>query len=273
MVSALCSLREDIIVEINCDAGLWPIQVDPNQFELVILNLAVNARDAMPDGGLLLINAKNMQTSSGDFVSISLTDSGTGMSQEVQAKAFEPFFTTKAAGRGTGLGLSQVYGFAVQAGGTAQILSQEGKGTTLTLMLPRAHGRAPSGKPVDDLVPLPKGSGRILVVEDDSNVAVVVIEMLKELGYEPIRAANAEEAMRILETDKEFDLVFSDIVMPGEMNGIELAEQIQQRFPAIRILLTTGYARTPLPYPIATLRKPYGPQELARAIDQARKLS
>jgi PAS domain S-box-containing protein len=266
------SLREDIIVEINCEAGLWSINVDPNQFELAILNLAVNARDAMPNGGLLLINARNVQTRAGDYVCISVTDSGTGMSPEVQAKAFEPFFTTKAVGRGTGLGLSQVYGFATQAGGTAQILSQEGKGTTLTLTLPRAHGNTSPDKPVDD-VPLPLGSGRVLVVEDDSNVALVVMDMLKELGYQPLRAGNAEEALRMLQADK-FDLVFSDVVMPGSMDGIELAEQIQRRFPTSRILLTTGYLATPVPanYPIAVLRKPYGPQELARAIGQAARI-
>jgi PAS domain S-box-containing protein len=269
------SLREDIIVEISCDPSLWPIRVDPNQFELVILNLAVNARDAMPNGGLLLITAKNIQTSAGDFVDIIVTDSGTGMSAEVQAKAFDPFFTTKATGRGTGLGLSQVYGFATQSGGTAQIESQLGKGTTVRLMLPRSHGLPQSDEPVSNSAPLPAGSGRILVVEDDLNVAVVVTQMLNELGYQPVKATNAEEALRILESDEQFDLVFSDVVMPGGINGIDLAEQIQNRYPTIRVLLTTGYSRASLPpnYPVAMLRKPYGPQELARAIAKARQMN
>jgi CheY-like chemotaxis protein len=227
----------------------------------------------MPNGGLLLISAKNVQRGSEDFVCITVTDSGTGMSPEVQAKAFEPFFTTKAVGRGTGLGLSQVYSFATQSGGTAQIESQLGKGTAITLMLPRAYGPSPSTELADSTVPVPVSSGRILVVEDDSNVASVVTQMLKELGHRPTAVVDAEKALQALENDEPFDLVFSDVVMPGGMNGIELAEQIRHRFPTIAILLTTGYMRTPLPpnYPVAVLQKPYGPQELAKAIVQARR--
>jgi CheY-like chemotaxis protein len=171
------------------------------------------------------------------------------------------------------LGLSQVYGFAAQSGGTAEIESQLGKGTTVMLRLPRAHGIAEANEPASKSVPLPADSGRILVVEDDPNVAVVVVQMLKEMGYELRKASNAEEALEILETDQQFDLVFSDVVMPGGINGIDLAEKIQHWYPTIRVLLTTGYARTSLPsdYSVAILRKPYGPQELAHAILKARK--
>jgi CheY-like chemotaxis protein len=164
------------------------------------------------------------------------------------------------------LGLSQVYGFAKQSGGTAVIESQLGKGTTVTLILPHAQGKAPSTKLIEELTPL-KGSGRILVVEDDNNVGVVVTEMLEQLGYQTTRVGNGHEAIKKLQEGK-FDLVFSDIVMPGRMNGIELCQVIQSRYPKTPVLLTTGYAGglIPTPYADHVLRKPYGPAELAKAV-------
>jgi CheY-like chemotaxis protein len=195
-----------------------------------------------------------------------VADTGNGMSPEIQARAFEPFFTTKATGQGTGLGLSQVYGFAKQSGGTAVIESQLGKGTTVTLMLPRAHGKAISAELIEEPTPL-KGSGRILVVEDDNNVGVVVTEMLEQLGYQTTRVSDGHDALKKLQQGK-FDLVFSDIVMPGGINGIELCQVIHRRYPKTPVLLTTGYAGASIPpsYADLVLHKPYGPPELARAV-------
>jgi signal transduction histidine kinase/CheY-like chemotaxis protein len=264
------SLRENIKVEISCEPGLWPIMVDSGQLELVILNLAVNARDAMPDGGLLKLLAKNVSTENGDFVSISVSDTGVGMEPEVQVRAFEPFFTTKDAGRGTGLGLSQAYGFVKQSGGTALIDSAPGRGTNVTLLLPRTQTM-----PVSGLAPvrseLPPASGVVLMVEDDDSVASVVCNMIHDLGYQTIRAGNASEALRILEHGNSIDILFSDIVMPDGVNGIELAKVIRSRRPSLPIVLTTGYPGTAAlqDCPFSILKKPYQPEELSRALHEA----
>lgn len=269
------SLREDIKVEIISQADLWPITVDPAQLELVILNLAVNARDAMPGGGLLKLLAKNVSTPEGEFVSIIVSDTGTGMAPEVRERAFEPFFTTKRGGRGTGLGLSQVYGFANQSGGSAHIDSALTRGTTVTLLLPRAHGMPRPQATSSDSSEEGDGSGVVLVVEDDDNVATVVCDMIRQLGYETRRVSSANEALRMLESGSHFDLLFSDIVMPGGMNGIELAKAVRLQQPNLPIVLTSGYPGTAQIndsfFPL--LHKPYHPAELNKILNEARALS
>jgi CheY-like chemotaxis protein len=237
----------------------------------VIINLAVNARDAMPNGGLLKITAGNTRTESGEYVKITIADTGSGMTPEVQARAFEPFFTTKETGRGTGLGLSQVYGFVKQSRGNATLESHLDKGTSVTLMLPRAHGETRAREAAEMIGSDPSPS-RVLIVEDDDDVAAVVSDMVEELGHRAMRVGSAREALEKLERGEEFDLVFSDIIMPGGVSGADLAQDIQRRFPDIPVVLTTGYSGASIPadYMGAVLRKPYRPQDLAKAIAEAR---
>jgi PAS domain S-box-containing protein len=243
------TLRGDIEVRTELADDLWNIKVDPAEWELVVLNLCVNARDAMPGGGVITIGAKNaLQVRqgelAGDFVMVSVCDTGTGMSAEVLAHIFEPFFTTKEIGKGSGLGLPQVYGFTQQSGGTITVASVVGEGTTVTLLLPRTAGppaeRAP--RRADDRERHGGRLGSILLVEDSDEVAVLVTEMLRELGYRVTRAASAQGALGALADEREIDLVFSDIVMPGTLNGMELAREVRRRRPGVPVLLTSGYA-------------------------------
>jgi CheY-like chemotaxis protein len=274
------SLRENIRVEIDLPAGLWPVEVDGAQLELALLNLAVNARDAMPEGGLIRITGENLAAMAqgeltGDYVRLSVTDTGGGIASDQLAHVFEPFFTTKEAGKGTGLGLSQVYGFARGSGGDAQVESILGRGARVSLYLPR------SGKPVAATVAPPvqktePGSGRILLVEDDPAVATMVTEMLRDLGYEVRHAPAAAAALEVLEREPCFDLMFSDMVMPGGMDGIELAREVARRLPDLPVLLTTGFS------PAASaaqregrrlLPKPYTIEALSAALQAALKRS
>jgi len=276
------SLRDDIQIEFEFPEALWPVQVDPGELELVILNLAVNARDAMPEGGALLVRGENLadladEEITGDYVRVSVIDSGTGMTPEVLARVFEPFFTTKDVGKGSGLGLAQVHGFATQSGGTVRIQSQPGRGTTIELYLPRSQHRPSSEPPVIDQGkrrPRKAGQGRILLVEDDNEVASLVRDMLEQLGYEVTRAASAVAALGALADGRSIDIVFSDVMMPGGMNGVQLAHEIRKRRSDIPVLLTSGY-------PGATLRdaekeglqilpKPYNIEELAATLQEAR---
>ena len=271
------SLREDVQVAFAFPKDLWPVEVDPHQMELAILNIAVNARDAMPTGGSIVIFAENLPGFSGgglegDFVKLSVKDTGTGMPPEMVGRVFEPFFTTKERGQGTGLGLSQVYGFTRASGGDVRIDSTVGEGTTVSLLLPRSQkpltGRARTAE-----AELPRGEGRVLLVEDDEGVASLVGEMLSELGYEPVRAASAAEALRLLEAGKPFDLVFSDMVMPGEMDGIALAREITARRPGLPIVLTTGFSEAAAAANQDGLRllvKPYRIDQLAAELQAAR---
>jgi len=272
------SLREDIEVEFNFAPDLWPVEVDPHQMELALLNIAVNARDAMPNGGRIVIAGENVAGLSegaldGDFVRISVTDTGKGMAPEMVGRVFEPFFTTKERGQGTGLGLSQVYGFTRASDGDVRIESQEGQGTVVSLLLPR------STKPLTSLVAdefdkePARGHGRVLLVEDDDGVASVVGEMLVQLGYEPVRAAAAAEALQVLEKQKAFDLVFSDMVMPGELDGIGLAREIRKRRPGLPVVLTTGFSEAAAAANQDGLRllvKPYRIEQLAAELQAAR---
>ncbi len=273
----LHSLREvldtglggSVQIHIHVAAGVWPVTVDPGEFEAALVNLVINARDAMPGGGTVTVRASNTRLDddirSGDFVAIQVEDSGTGIPPDVVAKVFDPFFTTKPVGKGTGLGLSQVHGFAHQAGGTVTVESELGKGTKLTIYLPRNMAEAISGQ----AEPGSAGSGTVLLVEDNPEVASASTGLLEQLGYAVRWVADAESALSALDRDG-IDLVFSDIVMSGKMDGLGLARAIKQKHPALPILLTTGYSEALQSaqgdFPI--LRKPYQLHELSRALSR-----
>jgi len=272
------SLRGDVDVDFEFADDLWPVEVDPGELQLVVLNLAVNARDAMPSGGSITVRADNVAVHDGDldgdYVRLSIKDTGVGMPPEVQVRVFEPFFTTKDIGKGSGLGLAQVHGFATQSGGTVRIDSEIGHGTDIQLYLPRSR-RMPSAD-VHHLVDLHVererrlGSGCVLLVEDDDEVAALVSEMLDQLGYEVTRASSASAALGALANGRRVDLVFSDIMMPGGMNGLELAREIRARKSDLPVLLTSGYAeiarRDADADGIRILPKPYRLEELSAAL-------
>jgi PAS domain S-box-containing protein len=247
---------------------LWPIKVDISEFETALVNLVINARDAMPDGGEIRIEAANAtlddEAHTGDFVVIRVSDTGAGMPPDIVQKVFEPFFTTKPVGKGTGLGLSQVHGFAYQAGGLVDLASELGKGTAVTISLPRDETGIVSDK---TLGAASSGSGTILLVEDNPDVATASAGLLEQLGYAVRWVPNAEEALAEIDGNG-IDLVFSDIVMPGKMDGLALAQAIRSKYPRLPILLATGYSdtlrRTSLGFQI--IRKPYEIHELSQAL-------
>lgn len=261
-------------IEIRTDfaSDLWPVLADPNQFEVALLNIAVNARDAMPLGGTLTLRTRN-EAAEGTtgLVRISVEDTGTGMPSGVRARIFEPFFTTKEAGKGTGLGLSQVLGFAKQSGGDVTVDSEPGFGTTVTLCLPRAMGGAvptdASGSVVDGSQNMDSGpaiaraSGKVvLVVDDHREVAAFAATMLEGLGYAVRQASSAPEALALLDAGEQVDIVFSDVVMPGHINGAELAGILFLRYPRVGVVMATGYTdqRDRLSgIPVEVLSKPY----------------
>jgi len=229
------------------------VLADANQLESTVLNLSINARDAMPDGGKLTISTANAGVDAneargisglrpGDYVLIRVADTGEGMSPDVAAKAFDPFFTTKPIGQGTGLGLSMVYGFARQSGGVVKLDSTSGAGTEITLYLPRAENAEPAPEPQPLLRPA-RGEGEtVLVVEDDPAVRLLVLEVLKELGYVALEAGDSETALQILARSQRIDLLISDVGLPGGLNGRQLAEVAREHRPELPILFITGYA-------------------------------
>ena len=246
------TLGEAVRIETALADGLWVVEVDANQLENALLNLAVNARDAMPMGGTLTIGTANgvidgaepgFETSPGDYVVLTVSDTGTGMSQATMARVFEPFFTTKEAGKGTGLGLSMVYGFVKQSGGHLQIESELGQGTRLTLFLPRYDG-APVGDTVASADPaeLARHEETVLVVEDDADVRAYSCDVLGELGYTVLVASDGLTAVSILEGGERIDLVFTDIVLAGSMNGRAVAERAAVLRPGIPVLFASGHA-------------------------------
>ena len=255
------------------------MEVDPSQLEVAVLNIAVNARDAMPDGGTITIQARNrpglvVEGESGDFVELSVTDTGMGMTAETAQRVFEPFFTTKAVGKGTGLGLSQVYGFCRASGGAAEVRSAPGEGATVSLLFPAS---AKPLKPPAAAEPQPAADappGVVLLVEDDDNVARAVTAMLGELGYRVVRAADAASALAVLDRGEEtFDVMFSDMVMPGPMDGAALAEAVLQRRPDLPVVLTTGFseaAEAAARKGLRLLAKPYRIEALAAELSAAR---
>ena len=270
------SMRSNIEVVVAMPDDLWPVTVDPAEFELAVLNIAVNARDAMPNGGRFRIAAENRTIApgddvadglAGDFVALTLSDTGAGMAPEVLARAFEPYFTTKPVGDGSGLGLSQVYGFASQSGGTAVIESAPGAGTSITLFLPRAlaagavPARAPSAAPSAPLT--------ILVVEDEAEIAELTMAMLEDIGYRAIHVPDAAAALAALAGAPDIGLVISDIVMPGAASGLDLARALREDRPDLPVLLVTGYSEhnaAVADEAFDLLEKPYRREALAAAV-------
>ena len=274
------SLRGDIEIKVGVPRRPCTVKVDPSEFELALLNLAVNARDAMPSGGTLTITAKPVvlrgkaseEGLAGDFVAIRVADTGSGIPADVLPRVFEPFFTTKDIGKGTGLGLSQVYGFAHQSGGAATIASSARRGTVVTLFLPRTWETPALPHEPSAAVAAKKHAGTVLLVEDNAEVAEVGKAYFEELGYKVKQAASAQAGLDLVEGERDIALVFSDILMPGGMNGLELADAIRRRFPHIVVLLTTGYsssAQDAVRQGFAVLQKPYDIAALDRALREA----
>ena len=270
------ALREDVSVKFDIGEGLWPVQIDVSQFEVAILNLAVNAKDAMPSGGLICIAAQNSPggLEGADAVEVSVADEGQGMSPEGIEKAFEPFYTTKEIGHGTGLGLSQVYGFVQALGGTVEISSEPGDGTTVTMVLPRARvGEAgDDAAPRASIAPLASVNGlKVMLVEDDEALNELVGEMLVDLGLDVARAGSAAEGLSLFSADA-FDLVVSDMVMPGKLDGLGLARRLRSERAGLPVLLMTGYSNAAddaLADGFRVLRKPFSSAELAAALSEA----
>jgi len=280
------TLGEAVQIHTRPAADLWDAMADPSQVDDAIVNLAINARDAMPEGGMLIIEtanvfldeeyaAQHLDVTTGDYVMLAVTDTGVGMSPEVASRALEPFFTTKPAGRGTGLGLSQVYGFVKQSGGHVSIYSESGHGTIVKLYLPRSapvEGAPAPLRPRTGAAPV--GSESILVVEDNPDVRKIVRRQLSELGYQVNEAGNGPEALTLLRTTLPVDLMFTDIVMPEGMTGYELAAQARECRPGLRILFTSGYTAIGAAQgyergDVPLLSKPYRKSELAHFIRAA----
>ncbi len=278
------TLGTDIDIRMVNGAGLWKAMADPSQLESAILNLAVNARDAMqPSGGKLTIEtcnshidatyaAAHVEVTPGRYVQISVTDTGMGMDAATAARAFDPFFTTKEVGKGTGLGLSMVFGFVKQSGGHVKIYSEPGYGTTMKLYLPRAESEAGGRGERNVFTGEPHGSETILLVEDTDILRGHVESLLKSLGYSVIAAANGPDALEVIRSDAPIDLLFTDIVMAGGMNGKELADQAAIARPGLKVLYTSGYTENAIVHQgrldpgVQLLRKPYGRRELATTL-------
>jgi two-component system, NtrC family, sensor kinase len=283
------ALGEEISLEVVGSGGVWPVEADPAELESVLVNLAVNARDAMPGGGKLTVEAGNSYLDEaycrlhtdvrpGQYVQISVTDTGGGMTDEVLQHAFEPFFTTKQAGQGTGLGLSQVYGFVKQSGGHVKIYSEVGEGSTVKIYLPRFYGETPV--PDQNVPDSSRGqTGEcVLVVEDDADVRTYVLDTLGGLGYDVLEAKSGDDALQMMEQYKGINLLLTDVVMPG-MNGRKLAEEASQRYPRLKVLYMTGYSRNAIVHQgrldrgVELIQKPFTSEHLSamvrKVLDQA----
>jgi len=278
------TLGEQIEVNSILEQEVATAHIDASQLANSLLNMAINARDAMPNGGKLLLETRNVVLDEayaqanpgvkpGPYVMLAVTDTGTGMSQEVQDKVFEPFFTTKEVGKGSGLGLSMVYGFVKQSGGHIRIYSELGHGTTIKLYLPPARGQAEATPAA--AAPLAHGNETIMVVEDDALVRNFVIVQLQSLGYQTVAAANGPAAMVVVDSGKPFDLLFTDVIMPGGMSGRQLAEEVAKRRPGIKVLYTSGYTDNAIVHQgrldpgVLLLTKPYRKSQLADMIRRA----
>jgi CheY-like chemotaxis protein len=275
-----------IAVEVVGASGLWSTLVDPPQLESALLNLCINARDAMPNGGRITIETANKwldraaarkhDIPEGQYLSLCVTDTGTGMTPDVQARAFDPFFTTKPIGEGTGLGLSMIYGFAKQSGGQVRIYSEEGQGTTVCIYLPRHLGEGPA----DDEEARAEVRARseqgetVLVVDDEPTVRMLVTDVLEELGYAVLEAADSVEGLRILRSDLRIDLLISDVGLPGGMNGRQMADAGREVRPDLKVLFITGYAENAavgngqLAPGMAVMTKPFAVDGLAVRIKE-----
>jgi CheY-like chemotaxis protein len=269
------SLGVGVSVSVDCPDDLWPVEIDINAWELAMLNMAVNARDAMPGGGRLTISARNASPApgeidpdlAGDFVELTVADTGVGIPDDILPRVIDPFFTTKGADKGTGLGLSQVDGFVQQSGGRMRVESRLGQGTTIRIFLPRATS-APA-EPKAAAASATVKSLQVLCVEDNAEVADAAAGLLEHLGHSPRMVSSADAALQILEDGVLPDLVFSDIVMAGELDGLGLARRIRATWPALPVLLATGYSREAEAigdeFPI--LAKPYQAGDLSHAIN------
>ncbi|BCA28554.1 hybrid sensor histidine kinase/response regulator [Metapseudomonas otitidis] len=272
-------------IEVECVDGpdLWTVLVDPNQLESALLNICINARDAMPNGGRLCIGSNNVVLGAqaagerglepGDYLVLMVSDTGSGMSEDVISRAFEPFFTTKPVGQGTGLGLSMVYGFARQSGGQVRIASTLGQGTSLSLYLPRHHGEAepaPTPRPVE--IPRAEQCTTVLVVDDEAPLRQLMREVLEDLGYQMLEAADGPGALALLAGERAVDLLLADVGLPGGLNGLELARRARLQRPDLKVLFITGYAQNapfgnePLPPGMEVMAKPYAIDALANRI-------
>jgi PAS domain S-box-containing protein len=259
------SLRGNIVFKEKINPKLWPVKVDLAELELAIVNIAVNARDAMPNGGVFALTAENVTVNNssdedgqtGDFVAIEFSDSGTGIPPDLLSKIFDPFFTTKEVGKGSGLGLSQVYGFAHQAEGTVRAESKVGLGTAITIYLPSYAGLEIDAPKIAEAARAPRPM--VLIVDDSAEVAEVTSSLFEHLGYDTVYCDSAEAALRLLADGTKIDLVFSDIVMPGTIDGVGLASEVQARYPHLPVILTTGYsdAAQTAPPSLPILRKPF----------------
>ncbi|MFW5681235.1 MAG: response regulator, partial [Pseudomonadota bacterium] len=277
------TLPETIDIQLSRADGTWAAHVDPGQLEAAILNLAINARDAMPGGGSLTIETANAvldadyariqpESQPGAYVALTVTDTGSGMTPDVAARAFDPFFTTKPVGKGSGLGLSMVYGFAKQSGGHARLYSEPGVGTAVRLYLPRDEAAGRTDAAPTDAALVPRGDEHVLVVEDDDLVRAHVQTQLRTLGYRVTTAADAPAALRLMEQTDDVDLLFTDVVMPGGMNGADLAREAQRRWPGLKVLFTSGYTENAIVHHgrldagVELLSKPYRRADLARKL-------
>jgi PAS domain S-box-containing protein len=274
-----------VSIEVVGAGGLWPAMVDPNQLENALLNLCINARDAMPDGGRITIEtanrwlderaARERDLPPGQYLSLCVTDTGTGMTPEVQARAFDPFYTTKPMGEGTGLGLSMIYGFARQSGGQVRIYSELGQGTTMCIYLPRHYGDADADDDPMTRAAIPAASeGRytVLVVDDEPTIRMLVVEILTEMGHTVLEAGDGAAALRLLATGAQVDLLITDVGLPGQMNGRQVADAALALLPALKVLFITGYAENavigngPLAPNMALLTKPFAMDAIADRI-------
>jgi PAS domain S-box-containing protein len=280
------TLGEQITILPQLTEDAWPALVDPGQLSTAILNLALNARDAMPDGGTLVLETRNIflddgyasmnpDVAAGNYVMIAVSDTGTGIPAALIERVFDPFFTTKEVGKGTGLGLSMVFGFVKQSGGHIKIYSEEGHGTSVKIYLPRSTGVQETEYEALQNVPIAGGNERILVVEDDALVRQYVMTQVKSLGYTALEAANAAEALVIIDADKDIDLLFTDVIMPGNMNGRQLADEAARRRPELKTLFTSGYTENAIVHHgrldsgVLLLAKPYRKSELAKMLRTA----
>jgi nitrogen-specific signal transduction histidine kinase len=268
------SLLVNTALLIDVPEAAWPVRVDKSELELALVNLTVNARDAMPGGGQLSISAENVLLNaedtpeglSGEFVALSVSDTGSGIAEDVIGRVFEPFFTTKSADKGTGLGLSQVYGFARRSNGTAVVKSELGHGATVTIYLPRSNGRIEVLLEEDAAQYAAPVGTTVLVVEDNPDVRTVTVSLLEQLGYQTIAVEHAAAALDALACSQP-NILFSDVVLPGDIDGLLLGRTVKARYPEIPIVLTTGYTRvfeTEPEFPV--LRKPYQISALGRVI-------
>jgi len=279
-------LGETIVLEIEGEPGQWAVQADPTQVESAVLNLVVNARDAMPDGGTMRVTTRNVRVDEahalrdaglapGDYVALTVADTGAGIPPEIRDRIFEPFFTTKELGRGTGLGLSIIYGFVKQSGGHITLESEVGRGTSITIYLPRAAGGAEAIRSVradgKSVLPRARDGEIVLLVEDDKAVREVAATTLEDLGYEVLEAENGPGALEILTRMDRIDLLFTDLAMPGGMSGSDLAREAAKRKNGVKVLLTSAYAErlaaeANATIPMRLLNKPYREPDLAHAV-------